>query len=70
MNLEILEMLRKVFFKMKNTSLSSIIPYKVCQYGCKDDSESHRDVTLEISSLRVRVKRSRGKKQHEETEKQ
>ena len=32
--------------------------------------ESHSNVKLEMSSLRVMVKRSRGKKQQEETEKQ
>ena len=33
-------------------------------------SESHKNVTLEISSLRVIVRRNRGKKQQEKTEKQ
>ena len=37
---------------------------------CKDDSESRRNVMLEMSSLRVIVKRSRGKNQQEETVKQ
>ena len=37
---------------------------------CKEDSESHRIVTLEMSSSRVMVKNSREKKQQEETKKQ
>ena len=39
-------------------------------YGSKEDSESYWNVTLEMSSLRVMIKRSRGKKQQEETKKQ
>ena len=42
---------------------------KMC-YGCKEESKSHRNVALEMSSLRVMTKRSSGKKQREETEKQ
>ena len=38
-------------------------------YGCQEGSESHKNITLEMSSLRVMVKNSRGKKQQEETEK-
>ena len=38
--------------------------------GCKEASESHRSVLMEMCSLRIMVKRSRGKKQQEETEKQ
>ena len=38
--------------------------------GFTEDLESHRNVTLDISSLRVIVKNSRGKKQQEETKKQ
>ena len=38
--------------------------------GMTKDSESHRNVMLEMSSLRVVVKRRRGKKQKEEIEKQ
>ena len=42
--------------------------FKKC-WRCKEDSESHRTVTLEMS-LRAMVKRSRGKKQQEEVVKQ
>ena len=38
--------------------------------GCKEDSESQWNVTLEISSLRVIIKRRGGKKQREETDNQ
>ena len=41
---------------------------KMC-LGCKEDSESLRNVMLKMSSLRVMVKRSRGKKQLKKIEK-
>ena len=42
---------------------------KMCQ-GCKENSESHWNVVFKMSSLQVMVKRSRGKKQQKEIEKQ
>ena len=41
---------------------------KMC-YGCKEESKSHRNVALEMSSLRVMVKEAEEKKQQEEIEK-
>ena len=38
-------------------------------YLCKEGSESYSNVTLEMSSLRVLIKRNRGKKQQKEIEK-
>ena len=38
--------------------------------GCKDDLESHKNATLGITFLRITVKRSKEKKQQQETEKQ
>ena len=42
---------------------------KICK-GSKEASESHRNVTLDMSSLRIMVKRSRRKKEQEDTGKQ
>ena len=50
-------------------SLTDQLTSKVC-LGCKEDSESHRSIMLEMSSFRVMVKNRRGKKQQKETKKQ
>ena len=49
--------------------LTYLQTYKKRQ-GCKEVSESHRNVPLKMSSLRVMDKKSRWKKQQVETEKQ
>ena len=49
----------------------SLIDHQISQMceGWKEGSETHRNVTLEMSSLWVSVKRSRGKEQKKKTEK-
>ena len=54
---------------LQGVSLTDRHTSKNCK-GCKEVSESHRNVALEMLSLRVMVKRSRGKRQQEETKKQ